>query len=445
MRARASIAVALAVLAAVAVASSAPASTRGLLALTAVGASASPLEKRGLEYTVSLDAVQTTSWNAHGSYAWCSSSSQRLPFEGSGKATLRLSLPADAQGAAAPGAPLYLAGTLGGTVVRTGAYVEHGSAVTDRPPGCAPLDAGDSTAATKGCGRKAATLAFTVESGTLRSKADRAGPFDCPWPTDIHGDVSPSTVPAILGHAEIHDGLPPVALPSLRTPGPSSFAPASATRTATQAWHVAVPGGTLAVTTTTQVRLRVALLALIQTGRSIAGIRLGETVAELRRWSRPYGGLSFGDEGDLVDSDHRWEWNTQVSTAYRDAQGNRLVEDVEVSAPAGGARSTPAHRLVVTHAPPPATARVTRVQTVSTAEVTKEGLGAGSTLADLRRALPHGRLLVFGNPIAWLVDGPGRHRTAFMVYRGVVQSVQIGCPQTDPVQRGAPVDPAALC
>jgi hypothetical protein len=184
---------------------------------------------------------------------------------------------------------------------------------------------------------------------------------------------------------------------------------------------------------------------LIEPGRSIAGIRLGETLAELRQASRPYGGVGIGDDGDLADSVHRWEWNVEVSTQYLDTQGNRLLEDVEVSAPAGSAHSSSAHRLVVTHAPPPATARVTRVQTVSDREVTKDGLGEHSRLAQLRRALPHGRLLVFGSPIAWLVDGPGRHRTAFMLYRGVVQSVQIGCPQTDPTQRGAPVDAAALC
>jgi hypothetical protein len=32
-----------------------------------------------------------------------------------------------------------------------------------------------------------------------------------------------------------------------------------------------------------------------------------------------------------------------------------------------------------------------------------------------------------------------------MVFRGVVQSVQVGCRQTDRKQRGAPVDTAALC
>jgi hypothetical protein len=184
---------------------------------------------------------------------------------------------------------------------------------------------------------------------------------------------------------------------------------------------------------------------LIDPGRSIAGIRLGETFAELRRATSKSGGLSIGDEGDLVDSDHRWEWHVDAGTPYLDEHGDRLYEDVYVSAPAGNAHSTPAHRLVVTHARPPASARVTRVQTVSHLEATKEGLGERSTLAQLRRAFPHGRLLVFGSPIAWLVEGPGRRRTAFMVYKGVVQSVQIGCPQTDPTQRGAPVDAAALC
>jgi hypothetical protein len=184
---------------------------------------------------------------------------------------------------------------------------------------------------------------------------------------------------------------------------------------------------------------------LIEPGRSIAGIRLGETLAELRRTTSRSGGMSISDDGDLADSDHRWEWHVDAGTPYLDAHGDRLYEDVYVSAPAGRARSTPAHRMVVTHARPPASARVTRVQTVSDLEATREGLGRRSTLAQLRHAFPHGRLLVFGSPIAWLVAGPGRHRTAFMLYRGVVQSVQIGCPQTDPAQRGAPVDAAALC
>jgi hypothetical protein len=103
-----------------------------------------------------------------------------------------------------------------------------------------------------------------------------------------------------------------------------------------------------------------------------------------------------------------------------------------VSAPAGAARSSPAHRIVTTRRPPPANARVTRVGTASTLEATNEGVGTGSTLADARRTQPHGHLLVFGVPIAWLVDGAGRRRTAFMIYKGVVQSVQIGCRQTDP-------------
>jgi hypothetical protein len=113
--------------------------------------------------------------------------------------------------------------------------------------------------------------------------------------------------------------------------------------------------------------------------------------------------------------------------------------------PAGHAHASPAHRIVVTHKAPPASARVTRVATVSTIEVTKRGIGQGSTLAEVKRAQPHARLLVFGGPIAWLVDGPGRRRTAFMVFHGVVQSVQIGCRQTDRSQRGAPVDTAPLC
>jgi hypothetical protein len=152
-----------------------------------------------------------------------------------------------------------------------------------------------------------------------------------------------------------------------------------------------------------------------------------------------------GDQGELVDSDHRWEWDVTVFVPYTDAGGQYLSEEVRVSAPASGVHPSSAHGLVSTDRPPPADARVTHVETGSSYETTAQGLGAGSRLADVRRAEPHGRLDVFGQPIAWLVDGPGRHRTAFMVFRGVVQSVQIGCPQTDPVERGAPIDDAALC
>jgi hypothetical protein len=212
-----------------------------------------------------------------------------------------------------------------------------------------------------------------------------------------------------------------------------------------QSWELAIPGGTLSVTTTTQVQVHLALLALITPGRSIAGIRIGESLRELRRATRHTGGLSIGDDGDLANSAHRWEWHVTAGVPYTDAQGNPLYEDVWISSPAGHAHTSPAHRIVVTHKAPPATARVTRVETVSTIEVTKRGVGEGSTLSEVRRAQPRGRLLVFGRPIAWLVDGPGHRRTAFMVFRGIVQSVQVGCRQTDRTQRGAPVDTAALC
>lgn len=408
------------------------------LTLTAAGAGASS-RQRELEYTVSLDVVQTTSWTARGSYAWCAGSSQRLPFDGSGRATLRLSLPADAHGTAAPGAPFYLGATLPGTVERSGSYVEHDAAVTDRPPGCPALGTADLTAETSGCGRKSTALAITADSGTLRSRPGNTEPSGCPWPTDIHGDTSSHPPAAILAHPETHDGLAPVALPGLHTPGPPAFAPASVAPSAKQAWHVAVPGGTLAVSTTTQVRVRIALLPMIEPGRSIAGIRLGETLAELRRTSRAYGGFALPDSADQTNGEHRWEWSLQVATPYLDAQGNRLYEDVWVSAPTGGSTA------IETHRPPPPNARVTRIDSVSPVEVTAAGVGSHSTLADARRAYPRGHVLVFGGPIAWLVDGPGRHRTAFMVFHGVVQVVQIGCPQTNSRERGAPIDDAALC
>jgi hypothetical protein len=219
---------------------------------------------------------------------------------------------------------------------------------------------------------------------------------------------------------------------------PSSSAPSRATGTATQSWQAAIPGGTLDVTTTTQVEAGVAIVPLILPGRSIAGIRLGESLGELERTSRRYGGFSISDLGTLVASDRRWEWDVVASVPYVDAAGEYLRENVWVSAPARSSRGT-------THRRPPSSARVTRVDTGSTVETTKDGVGAGSTLTDVRRAEPRGHLLRFGGPIAWLVDRPGRRRTAFTLYRGVVQSVELGCRQTDPKERGAPVDDAAVC
>src|SRR4029078_2535368 len=114
-------------------------------------------------------------------------------------------------------------------------------------------------------------------------------------------------------------------------------------------------------------------------GRVRGGIGRGGPLGDRDGRRSRSGGMSIGDDGDLVDSDHRWEWHVDAGTPYLDAHGDRLYEDVYVSAPAGDARSTPAHRIGVTHAQPPANARVTRVQTVSDLEATKEGLRGRST------------------------------------------------------------------
>jgi hypothetical protein len=60
------------------------------------------------------------------------------------------------------------------------------------------------------------------------------------------------------------------------------------------------------------------------------------------------------------------------------------------------------------HRRPPASPRVSFVELGSTLEVTAGGIGAGATLAQARR------------------ERPGRRRTAFTLFKGVVQDVQIG-------------------
>jgi hypothetical protein len=260
----------------------------------AVGASGAQHKKRAVEFAISLGVVQTTSWTAHGSYAWCSSSAQRLPFDGSGQATLRVSLPADEHRAAAPAAPISFAATLVGTVERSGSYVEHDGAVTSRPPECPALDTTDAASDTSGCGQKQASAAVTLQpSGSLGSTPGQNTPSGCPWMTDVHEDASQDTLSAILDHVETYDGVVPVALQRVTAPSAPSFAPTTAAKSQTQTWQLDIPGGTLSVTTTTQVSLRIALLPLIQPGRSIAGIRLGETLSELRRAARHSGGLAI--------------------------------------------------------------------------------------------------------------------------------------------------------
>jgi hypothetical protein len=48
-----------------------------LLVLAAAGGSDAAGKKRAVEFAVGFDVVQTTSWTAQGSYAWCDSSAQR--------------------------------------------------------------------------------------------------------------------------------------------------------------------------------------------------------------------------------------------------------------------------------------------------------------------------------------------------------------------------------
>jgi hypothetical protein len=174
-------------------------------------------------------------------------------------------------------------------------------------------------------------------------------------------------------------------------------------------------------------------------GRSIAGIRLGETYAELTRSAKHYGGSSVSDLGLVNAFDHRVAWSVEVGVPYL-YRGDYLAEDTIVSIPAGSQK-------LWTHKPPPPSARVARVSTVSPIERTPSGAGWHSTLAQLRRLEPRGHLYVEpgGPPLAWLVEGPGRRRTAFMLFKGIVQDVVLGCRQTDPKQIGAPVAEDLVC
>jgi len=173
-------------------------------------------------------------------------------------------------------------------------------------------------------------------------------------------------------------------------------------------------------------------------GQSIAGIRLGETYAELTRNAKHYGGWSVSDLGDVDSFNHRVSWSLEVGVPYL-YEGDYLFEDAVVSAPAGSLK-------LWTHKPPPPTARVSQVSTTSPIERTKNGSGRHSSLAQLRRNEPRGHLYRPGGvPLAWLVEGPGKRRTAFMLFKGIVQFVVLGCRQTDPKEIGAPVAEDLVC
>jgi hypothetical protein len=395
-----------------------------LVVAVSVHARAAP---RYLPYTVTLQGTQTTTWSVRGTRTWCAGSGLKVAFDGSGKQVLTFRLPAvTAVGIAGNGlADLDGALTVHGS--RSGSASLHYAAVTDRPAACAPPPAADVSVDTSQCGALAFSLPVGIRlAGTkplLLTGSKRDAAPDCPWLVGaIDDDASWSSPQGISKHQEAVNGLIALDASPLAAPG-SGRAHGSA------AWNVAVPGGMLTVSTSTNVTARSRLVPTVVSGVSIAGVRYGETYAALVRQARPYGGLSLPDSG--FDRNGRTTWqaiDVRVPLKYPRLGYDRI--SVDVVAPTRGPHGP---GTVVSHPPPP-DARVTYMQTRSSLEVTSDGIGGGSTLADLKRAgrgkvwVVHGQ---FGSTIQWYIDGPGSRRTAFSLYKNIVQGIQIGCSNRD--------------
>ena len=405
-----------------------------LVTLTASAGARDPA--RFVEYAVSLSGTQTTTWTSHGAVRWCSAATQLLGYDGSGQQVVDFRFPKAVAAPLQPGRPPSVQARATITVKRTGSVVAHDAAVTSRPAGCPSLPTTDTPAQSAPCRSRSATVDVLV-STSLRSAHSVSPTADCSWLGELLPDQTLDIPSGALSHPEALDGLIPLALPHFDAPGEPRFSPSKTRSSTSQSWSVTVPGGSLSVKTTIAAQASVVLVPLIGPGRSIADNRIGETYAELTRRSRPYGGWSASDLGTATNIDHRFTWYIQVHVPVV-YQNDYLVEDAVVSAPAGGARTTTK--------PPPPTARVSQLSTVSTVEVTQSGSGSQTTLAQLHRAEPRGHLVKNGAfPIAWVVDGPGKRRTAFMLFRNVVQNVIVGCRQTDPHQPGAPVSDDLVC
>ncbi|HXD55506.1 MAG TPA: hypothetical protein VN618_12175 [Solirubrobacteraceae bacterium] len=392
-----------------------------------------------------MSGTQTTSWSASGTREWCPSAAPNVPYDGSGSATIHVSgsetIPL------AVGSPPTLPINLRATIERSGSLVEHFGALAGKAPECAMPTTGDQAAETSGCGRSAGSLPALISARGLPAArlttSVHIGPgSDCPWIASVESpsEAGFSTFSAAVdSHQEALDGLQPISFPGLLAPREPPVAPVAAAGHASGSWQVALPGGALKVSATSEAQATIAPVAMIVPGHGISTIHLGETYGALRAGSARFGGATVSDSGMRAGDGRHYTWLVEAGVPELEVHGGNIHEGAWISAPAGS------HRGPLWHGPPPAGARVAQVSTTGTYEVTATGAGEGSTLASLRRSEPRGHVIYFGRPIAWALDGPGRRRTAFILFGGVVQTVEVGCRQTDPTQRGAPVSDSAVC
>ena len=405
--------------------------------LAAAPAGATTTRHRYVLYTVALNGVQTTTWQSHGAQTWCDSSSQPLSYDGSGTEQMTFNVTPAVDVGIEPGrAPRTLDATLQVTEQRAGSFILHYGALTDRPAFCDPVPTTDVAADASRCGTHTFTTAAGVRTVNKRPtllSARRVADDGCPFLAanpDINGAWS---VPRpALDHPEANDALIALDVTSLT-------APTTRQLHTSQTWTTPIEGGTLTVTTTLDLTAKITLRPTVVPGHSIAGVSLGETYARLRAAARSAGGVSVPDSGFRTGRRVTWDIGVAVPYVYPGTGGHDQIRAV-VTAHAKPGKS----RLV--RGGPPANARVTFVSLGSTLEVTAAGIEAGSTLADAREARPRGHLFRKCGSIAcastWLVDGPGRRRTAFTLFKGVVQDIEIGCRSSQGV---VPIAQDATC
>jgi hypothetical protein len=385
-----------------------------------------PTGTAAIAYKLTIDGEQVTTWTASGALVWCDTSTQQVPVDGSGTETLTFRLAKPAGVSLRAGQPFEFGGQLTMKAERAGTLTKRWSTVTDRPaPRCARLvtPVVDEAARTAGCGvfgyrmpveiRSAAGAPAVVSDDP--SVTRWSGLQECPWlATDIDEGAAlaspPEDVPELAG------GLLVTALaPALRAPARLDGKPLVATATATKAYSATAGGVTLTATTTVRLSVRLEsvlkVTVAIKPGRSIAGVAPGMSAPKALRVSGTKVGPANwqgGNYGGVQGPD----------ITYWQAVGPELTVQI-------AARGR--HR-----GKPPASAVVVWIRTSGLTRVTPDGIGYGSTPAEVKRAYPKGTFLDYGSGFGfWVVDGPGRRRTAFefsgLLKGKPVRVIVLGC------------------
>jgi hypothetical protein len=393
----------------------------GAAVATARPASRAP--KRIVLYALEVHGTQTTTWKSHATMEWCPTASQRLAFDGQGRQDLSFHTKGPVL------APMLVGGpptaqhrvTMMASGQRQAALVAHYASLTDRPEGCDQLPTADAPAPAPSCGAVSPKLAsaivqrghaYLATTGGVDERGD-----ECPWlAVAFLPDGDLEAVDPGADHPDGAGAIMPLDLNGAPAPRPP-FHPATARLHDTKSWHISFDGGRIDVTSTVDATVRIALKPTIVPGISIADARIGETVARLRR-DYP---LAHSDSG--LSSGRTLQWQLFVYMPFRGPYGeDERVEGV-ATAPARG--SGPIYDR-----PFSPSARVTSLTAASTLEVTAEGIGWGSTLAELRRT-HRGHLWTRktqdGSVQEWIIEGPGRRITALPIFQGVVGPPVIGC------------------